>query len=187
MTQIDTSPAAVAQATGDEAIATLDAILQALAEKNGVARPEDVAPQAVAGLETLRTLDMEINGHNPARIAETVTLLITCVTLDRDRLAVLSEEWRMECLAQNEALSAALERAEQAEAQLAEARAEGWRRGIEAAAEVCTAVIRDYRIMKKDGVTYETVRVQHVAQGLVSVAREDIRALPMPDDLGARA
>jgi hypothetical protein len=109
---------------------------------------------------------------------------VEALAAERDRLAA---ELAGGSFYQEKDIDAMQDRIRALEAQLAEARAEGWRRGIEAAAEVCTAVIRDYRIMKKDGTTQETARVHHVAHGLVSVAREDIRALPMPADLGAPA
>lgn len=45
------------------------------------------------------------------------------IAVERDRLTTLSEEWRVECLRQNAALSAATERAEKAEAENARLRA----------------------------------------------------------------
>ena len=45
------------------------------------------------------------------------------------------------------------------------------------AAEVCTYVIKNIDILKADGETYETPRVQKIARGLVDVARQDILAL----------
>jgi len=44
--------------------------------------------------------------------------------------------------------------------------------------EVCTRIIKDYDVMKPDGVTYEPARVQSAAKGMVSLVRQDIRALP---------
>ena len=48
------------------------------------------------------------------------------------------------------------------------------------AADACTDIIKKYDVMKPDGVTYESMRVQKAAKGMVSLAREDIRALPLP-------
>ena len=48
-----------------------------------------------------------------------------------------------------------------------------------AAAEACTDIIKKYDVMKPDGVTYEPMRVQRAAKGMVSIAREDILALPL--------
>lgn len=45
------------------------------------------------------------------------------------------------------------------------------------AAEVCTYVIKNMAILKADGETYETPRVQKIARGLVDIARQDILAL----------
>ncbi|WP_288927250.1 hypothetical protein [uncultured Maritimibacter sp.] len=47
----------------------------------------------------------------------------------------------------------------------------------ERAAEICTNVIKNYDVMKPDRETYEPPRVQKAAKGMVSLAREDIRAL----------
>ena len=55
---------------------------------------------------------------------------------------------------------------------VAGAKAEGMRE----AASMCTAVIGKYNVMKPDGETYEPVRVQKAAKGLVSIARQDILA-----------
>lgn len=52
---------------------------------------------------------------------------------------------------------------------------------IERAAEVCTAIIKDYDVMKPDGKTYEPLRVQKAAKGMVSLVRQDIRALATHD------
>ena len=51
-----------------------------------------------------------------------------------------------------------------------------------AAAEACTDIIKKYDVMKPDGVTYEPMRVQRAAKGMVSIAREDILALPLKAD-----
>ena len=48
----------------------------------------------------------------------------------------------------------------------------------EDAIEVCTRLINDFDVMKPDGVTYEPAKVQRAAKGMVSLARQDIRALP---------
>jgi hypothetical protein len=64
-------------------------------------------------------------------------------------------------------------RAEAAEAAIATARANALRE----AAEVCTRIIKDYDVMKADGVTYEPIKVQKAAKGMVSLARQDILAL----------
>ena len=48
----------------------------------------------------------------------------------------------------------------------------------EDAIEVCTRLINDFDVMKPDGVTYESAKVQRAAKGMVSLARQDIRALP---------
>lgn len=45
------------------------------------------------------------------------------------------------------------------------------------AAAVCDYVIKNIDILKADGETYETPRVQKIARGLVDVARQDILAL----------
>ncbi len=45
------------------------------------------------------------------------------------------------------------------------------------AAEICTSIIRDYDVMKPDGKTYEPLKVQKAAKGMVSLARQDILAL----------
>ena len=54
-----------------------------------------------------------------------------------------------------------------------------------AAAEACTDIIKKYDVMKPDGVTYEPMRVQRAAKGMVSIAREDILALPLEADHAA--
>lgn len=68
--------------------------------------------------------------------------------LEVDRLAALSEEWRMECLRQNAALSAALDRADRAEAENARLR-EYYR-----ASEAISAIEHEWRQRKSgaDGV-----------------------------------
>jgi hypothetical protein len=54
--------------------------------------------------------------------------------------------------------------------QLATARADAlWK-----AAEACTNVIKNYDVMKPDGITYEPMRVQKAAKYMVSIARQDI-------------
>lgn len=45
------------------------------------------------------------------------------------------------------------------------------------AAAKCEYTIRNIQILKSDGETYETPRVQKIAQGLVEVARQEILAL----------
>lgn len=45
------------------------------------------------------------------------------------------------------------------------------------AADACTYVIKNIEILKADGETYETPRIQKIARGLVDVARQDILAL----------
>ncbi len=52
-----------------------------------------------------------------------------------------------------------------------------WNAAIEAAAAAAEYVIRNIDILKADGETYETPRVQKIARGLVDVARQDILAL----------
>jgi hypothetical protein len=54
--------------------------------------------------------------------------------------------------------------------------ADAERRGMERAAEICTGIIKNYNVMKPDGTTYESLKVQKAAKGMVSLAREDIRA-----------
>lgn len=79
-----------------------------------------------------------------------------------------------------ELYEAAKRDAEEAEAYAAELEAKlatAQRDALEKAAEVCTNIIRDYDVMKPNGTTYEPVHVQRAAKGMVSLAREDIRAL----------
>lgn len=45
------------------------------------------------------------------------------------------------------------------------------------AAAKCEYTIRNIQILKSDGETYETPRVQKIARGLVDVARQEILAL----------
>lgn len=45
------------------------------------------------------------------------------------------------------------------------------------AADVCTTVIKNYSVMKPDGKTYEPMRVQEAAKGMVRLARQDIENL----------
>jgi hypothetical protein len=52
--------------------------------------------------------------------------------------------------------------------------ADAERRGMERAAEICTGIIKNYNVMKPDGTTYESLKVQKAAKGMVSLAREDI-------------
>lgn len=47
----------------------------------------------------------------------------------------------------------------------------------DAATDACANVIKNYDVLKPDGKTYEPIRVQKAAKGMVSLAREDIRAL----------
>jgi hypothetical protein len=56
---------------------------------------------------------------------------------------------------------------------------------VERAAEVCTVIIKDYDVMKPDGKTYEPLKVQKAAKGMVSLVRQDIRALAPADGLAA--
>ena len=58
---------------------------------------------------------------------------------------------------------------------------------FEMAAKVCTSIITDYDVMKADGKTYETPYVQRAAKGLVSLARQDIRALATDQERDALA
>jgi hypothetical protein len=58
--------------------------------------------------------------------------------------------------------------------------------GFEMAVGACEYVIKNIAILKPDGETYETPRVQIIARGLVSVAREQIGDLEPPADLAAR-
>jgi hypothetical protein len=51
----------------------------------------------------------------------------------------------------------------------------------EAAEAACTYVIKNYNVMKPDGTTYESLKVQKAATGMVSLAREDIRELTPAD------
>jgi hypothetical protein len=48
---------------------------------------------------------------------------------------------------------------------------------LKEAADVCTNIIKEYDVMKSDGITYEPLWVQKAAKGMVSLAREDIRNL----------
>lgn len=48
---------------------------------------------------------------------------------------------------------------------------------LKEAEEICTNIIKNYDVMKPDGKTYEPLRVQRAAKGMVKLAREDIRAL----------
>lgn len=50
-------------------------------------------------------------------------------------------------------------------------------KALREAAEICTGIIRDYDVMKPDGKTYEPLRVQKAAKGMVRLARQDILAL----------
>ena len=52
-----------------------------------------------------------------------------------------------------------------------------WNAAIKAAADAATYIIQNIEILKPDGETYETPRVQKLARGLVDVARQDILAL----------
>lgn len=45
------------------------------------------------------------------------------------------------------------------------------------AMDACTYVIKNIDILKADGETYETPRIQKIARGLVDVARQQIEAL----------
>jgi hypothetical protein len=51
------------------------------------------------------------------------------------------------------------------------------RAALEAAAEVCTSVIKNYDVMDASGQNYLPMKTQKAAKGMVSIAREDIRAL----------
>lgn len=55
----------------------------------------------------------------------------------------------------------------------------------ERAAEVCTNIIKNYDCMKADGKTYQPMWVQKVAKGMVSIARQDIRALATTEQTAA--
>lgn len=55
----------------------------------------------------------------------------------------------------------------------------------EVAARACSGIIKDYYCMKDDGKTYHPLWVQKVAKGMVSIARQDIRALATPDQTAA--
>ena len=48
---------------------------------------------------------------------------------------------------------------------------------IHDAADACTNVIKKYDVMKPDGKTYESLKMQKAAKGMVSLARRDIEAL----------
>jgi len=48
---------------------------------------------------------------------------------------------------------------------------------LEAAAETCTTIIRDYDVMDSTGTKHLPVKTQTAAKGMVSLARQDIRAL----------
>jgi peptide subunit release factor 1 (eRF1) len=50
------------------------------------------------------------------------------------------------------------------------------RRGLRRAVEICTYVIKNYDVMKPCGTVYESLKVQKAAKGMVSLARQDIRA-----------
>ena len=52
-----------------------------------------------------------------------------------------------------------------------------WNAAIDAAAAAAEYVLRNIDILKADGETYETPRVQKIARGLVDLARQDILAL----------
>lgn len=52
-----------------------------------------------------------------------------------------------------------------------------WNAAIRAAADAATYIIQNIEILKPDGETYETPRVQKLARGLVDLARQDILAL----------
>ena len=45
------------------------------------------------------------------------------------------------------------------------------------AMDACTYVIKNIEILRADGKTYETPRIQKIARGLVDVARQQIEAL----------
>ena len=51
------------------------------------------------------------------------------------------------------------------------------RAALEAAAETCTTIIRDYDVMDSTGTKHLPVKTQTAAKGMVSLARQDIRAL----------
>ena len=48
---------------------------------------------------------------------------------------------------------------------------------IQEAADACTNLIKNYEVMKPDGKTYESLKMQKAAKGMVSLARQDIEAL----------
>ena len=67
------------------------------------------------------------------------------------------------------------------EAVLAEAYRRGQEDMRERAALVCTETIRDYYVMSPDKKSYAPLKTQRAAKGMVSLAREDIRALAIKE------
>jgi hypothetical protein len=59
------------------------------------------------------------------------------------------------------------------DARLATARADALRE----AAYVCGQIIKDFDVMRPDGITHQPARVQRAAKGMVGLARQDILAL----------
>lgn len=92
--------------------------------------------------------------------------LILGVMQDMSRLGLFADIFAR---AMNDLVPTLLKERDEARARAAAA--------FEMAATVCSGVIKDYDVMKSDGVTYENIKVQKAAKGLVSIAREDIRAL----------
>ena len=48
---------------------------------------------------------------------------------------------------------------------------------LEEAANLCTAIIRDYDVLTADGKAYAKMHVQKAAKGMVSLVREDLIAM----------
>ena len=48
---------------------------------------------------------------------------------------------------------------------------------LQDASDACTNIIKNYDVMKPDGKTYESLKMQKAAKGMVSLARQDIEAL----------
>jgi hypothetical protein len=51
------------------------------------------------------------------------------------------------------------------------------KRALEGAADACSTIIQDYAVMDSTGTKYLPLKTQKAAKSMVSLAREDIRAL----------